>query len=243
MRIARALALAGIGSRRGCEVYVTNGAIRVNGEVVRDLGRQVDPQNDEIVFRGRAVVSDRYVYFILNKPKGYVTTADDPYADKIVYDLLPKNLVRRTAKPAADRMRVFPVGRLDKDSTGLLLFTNDGELANRLTHPRYGIGKWYEARLNRAFDMRDAQVMMKGVSLSDGMAKAYECYKVTQRVVRVMIREGRKREVRRMFAALEYKVLELCRISFGPLLLGNLVPGEGRFLKAEEVRSLKKELQ
>src|SRR5437868_8301554 len=130
MRISRALALAGIDSRRKCEVHVTNGAVRVNGEVVRDLGRQVDPANDEITFRGRALQFTKgaaaggegfYIYYVLHKPAGYSTTAYDPHAKKTVFDLLPRQLVSRTHKPTESRTRVFPVGRLDRDSTGLLL--------------------------------------------------------------------------------------------------------------------------
>ncbi|MFA6600869.1 MAG: pseudouridine synthase [Candidatus Omnitrophota bacterium] len=242
MRISRALAMAGIASRRKCETHVLNGAVQVNGEVVRDLGRQVDPDSDLIAFRNRPVAFERFVYYLLNKPKGYTTTVSDPYADKVVFDLLPKNLVPQTAHPGPGRIRVFPVGRLDKDSMGLLLLTNDGDLANRLIHPRYEIGKWYEVRLHRAFDLRDGAQLAKGISLSDGPARALEWRKVSQRIVRVKISEGRKREVRRMFAALGYKVLELVRIAFGPLVLVGLDTGEGRFLKASEILALKKAL-
>ena len=138
MRISRALALAGVAARRKCEAHVLAGEVAVNGQVVKDLGRQVEPDKDRITFRGKPLASQEKVYYLLHKPAGYTTTVSDPHAEKTVYELLPK-------LPA----RVFPVGRLDRDSTGLILFTNDGDLANRLTHPRYGVGKVYEAKLDR----------------------------------------------------------------------------------------------
>ena len=237
MRIARALALGGIDSRRKCEVYISRGQVTVNGELVRDLGRQVDPAKDEILFRGKPLVFEKYLYYILNKPEGYTTTASDPHAEKTVYALLPTSLVPRTRKPES-RTRVFPVGRLDRDSAGLLLFTNDGELANRLMHPRYGVPKWYEVRLDRALEGRDVGMLLKGVQLEDGPARAERIRRLSKRVLQVLIREGRKREVRRMFEAAGYEVVKLCRIAFGPLLLQNLEPGRGRFLTALESRKL-----
>src|SRR3990167_10312054 len=128
MRISRALALAGLNSRRKCETYVVNGAITVNGQVVQDLGRQVDPEEDMICYRGKLLEHKSKVYFLLYKPVGYTTTADDPHATRTVYDLLPKILTRGTRQQRASRTRVFPVGRLDKNTSGLLLFTDDGEL-------------------------------------------------------------------------------------------------------------------
>ena len=240
MRISRALALAGVDSRRKCEVYVRNGAVRVNGEVVKDLGRQVDPENDAIAFRGKTVIFEKYVYFLMHKPTGYSTTAWDPYAKKTVFDLLPKRLAPRTVKRG--RTRVFPVGRLDKSSTGLLLFTNDGELANQLIHPRYGVGKWYEVRLDRAFDSRDGKRLIAGVRLREGLAKAEKYRPLTRRKLRVLLREGKNREVRRIFDKLGYEVIDLCRIAFGPLLIKGLPLGRGRFLTEIEVRKLKDEV-
>ena len=242
MRIARALALLGIASRRKCEIHVTNGAVKLNGEVVRDLGRQVDLEQDDLVFRGRHLHFQNYVYFILHKPVGYITTAADPHAKKTVFDLLPRTLVSSTHQPGHARQRVFPVGRLDKDSSGLLFFTNDGDLANSLTHPRFGVEKWYHARLDRALDGEDIPKFLKGVWLYEGKAKFEKVESMTPRIVKVMLREGKKREVRRLFAKLGYEVVDLCRVAFGPLLLGNLPPGAGRFLTKSEVESLKKSL-
>ena len=237
MRISRALALAGIDSRRKCEAYVLNGAVRVNGEIVRDLGRQVDLESDDITFRGRGLQKQKFVYFILNKPMGYSTTAWDPYATKTVFDLLPGELAPRTVKN--HRTRVFPVGRLDRNSTGLLLFTNDGEMANRLTHPRYGVGKWYEVKLDRALEPFDTRRLVEGVRLEEGWVNAEKITKLSRRRLQVLIREGKKREVRRIFEKLEYEVLELCRVAFGPILLGDMPLGNGRFLTPAEISTLK----
>lgn len=242
MRISRALALAGIDSRRKCEIHVQNGAVTVNGEVVRDLGRQVNPQTDEILFRGRPVLLAEPLYYMLHKPVGYLTTASDPHAKKTVFDLLPSRLVARTARPSESRCRVFPVGRLDKDSSGLLLLTNDGELANHLIHPRYGVDKWYQVRLDKAFNPTHAGVLTRGIRFKDGMLRAQRVVGVSRRILRIMLREGKKREIRRLLGALDYRVFELCRIAFGPLSLGDLRPGEGRFLTRQEIQKLKAHL-
>ena len=243
MRISRALALAGINSRRKCEELVRRGEVTVNGEVVFDLGRQVNLEEDEIIFRGRHIHFEKYTYYILNKPAGYTTTASDPHAVKTVFDLLPAALVPKTNKPMPSRTRVFPVGRLDKASTGLMLFTNDGDLANRLMHPRYGVGKWYELRLNQAFNPLDIRRLTTGVKLKDGTARAEKIQRLTKRVMRILIREGKKREVRRLFEALGYEVLQLTRIAFGPILIGRMLPGQGRHLSKAEVERLKSAAQ
>lgn len=240
MRISRALALAGLNSRRKCEAYVVNGAITVNGQVVQDLGRQVDPEEDMICYRGKLLEHKSKVYFLLYKPVGYITTADDPHATKTVYDLLPKILTRGSRQQRVSRTRVFPVGRLDKNTSGLLLFTNDGELANQLMHPRYEVGKWYEARLSRAFDIADGRKLLAGILLEDGIAKVKEFRPMTRRIIRILLSEGRKREVRRIFETLGYGVLELSRLAYGTLTLGRLNPGEGRFLTKPEVATLKR---
>ncbi|MBN1687722.1 MAG: rRNA pseudouridine synthase [Candidatus Omnitrophica bacterium] len=240
MRIAKALALAGIDSRRKCERHITNGAVVVNGEVVRDLGRQVNPEEDSIAFRGRILYFEKPVYYVLFKPAGYTTTAHDIHADKTVYELLPRRLIKGSRQPKPSRTRVFPVGRLDKYSTGLLLFTNDGETANRLMHPRYGISKWYQVKLDRPFDPRDGKRLLQGVSLKEGLAKIEKFHPLSKRVMRVLLREGKNREIRRIFGRLNYEVLDLCRMSFGPLTLGGLSLGQGRFLNSNEIKELRK---
>lgn len=239
MRIARALALAGITSRRKSEEHIRNGAVTVNGEVVQDLGRQVDPETDAICFRGKMLQFHPHVYFVMNKPAGYVTTASDPHAKKNVYDLLPRQLVNATRQAKADKTRVFPVGRLDRDSCGLLLFTNDGELAYRLMHPSFQVGKWYEVRLDRAFDLRDRAELLNGIRLSDGVARAMKVKVHTRRVLHLLLCEGKNREIRRMMEALGYEVVYLFRYALGPIMLGNLAPGGGRYLAKSEIQELK----
>jgi len=240
VRISRALALAGIDSRRKCEAHVEAGDVRVNGETVRDLGRQVDIESDEIFFGNRRLNFEKPVYFILHKPAGFVTTAADPHAEKTVFDLLPRVLASRAGRADRAKTRVFSVGRLDKDSTGLLLFTNDGTLANALIHPRTGIAKWYEVRLDRDFNPKDRETLFAGIRLEEGLAKVAEMELLSARRLKVMIREGKKREIRRIFAALGYEVKDLCRVAFGPLTLGDLRPGEGRPLTGAEIEKLKK---
>lgn len=230
MRIARALALAGIAARRKCEAFILEGLVTVNGETVLDLGRQVELDKDEIRFRGKPLSSEQPVYLMLHKPAGYTTTVSDPHAEKTVIELLPPEI----------KVRLFPVGRLDRDSTGLLLFTNDGDLANRLTHPRYGVGKWYEVTLDRPLDPAARARVLRGVRLEEGPARAEKVEPVSARTVRLLLREGRKREIRRIFQQVGYKVEALCRTDFGPLKLGNLPSGRGRPLTPAEVAQLKR---
>ncbi len=239
MRIARALATAGLGSRRKCEELVTNGAISVNGEVVYDLGRQVDFEQDAIAYRNKVLSLAPRIYYLLNKPEGYVVTAQDEHAKKTVFDLLPRQLVASTRQASSNRVRVFPVGRLDKDSSGLLLMTNDGELANRLIHPRYHVEKWYRVRLHRAWQSRDRVKALEGFHSYDGFLRLEEVRPISPRMVLVELREGKKRQIRRVFQRLEYSVLQLQRFSFGPLKIGTLMPGQGRFLTSYEARRLR----
>ncbi len=229
MRIARALALAGVASRRKCEAHILAGEVAVNGAVIRDLGRQVEPGKDQVTFRGKLLsLQPEQVYFLLHKPAGYTTTASDPHAEKTVYELLPK-------LPA----RVFPVGRLDQNSTGLLLFTNDGELANRLTHPRYEVGKRYWVVLDRMLDGETRARLMQGIPLEEGIAKVEEIRPGPGHQVELLLKEGKKREIRRMFSMLGYTVKALCRVSLGPLKLGNLPLGKGRALTPTEITALR----
>ncbi len=231
MRIARALALGGIAARRKCEAFILEGQVAVNGKVVRDLGRQVEPGKDEIRFRGKPLSFEAPVYFMLHKPAGTTTTVSDPHAEKTVIELLPEQLRR-------DK-RLFPVGRLDRETTGLLLFTNDGELANRLTHPRYEVAREYEVRLDRPLEPKDREKLLRGIQLEDGPARAEQVKQPEPGRVQLILREGRNREVRRLLQAIGYRVNALCRLSFGPLKLGELPIGRGRLLAPEEAGKLK----
>jgi 23S rRNA pseudouridine2605 synthase len=230
LRINKALSAAGLGSRRAVEELVKAGRVAVNGEVVREMGRRVDPAADRVEVDGSRVVLDqRLRYWMLNKPLGVVSTADDPQGRPTVVEMVP-------GEP-----RVYPVGRLDRDSEGLVLLTNDGELANRVTHPRYGVEKRYLAEVERLPASAVARVQ-RGVELEDGLARAERARVVAgsgrRRMMEVVMVEGRKREVRRMLEAAGAPVRRLVRTAIGPLRLSGLAPGEYRALRPDEVRSL-----
>jgi pseudouridine synthase len=230
IRINKALSGAGLGSRRAVEELVRAGRVAINGEIVREMGRRVDLARDRVEVDGsRVVVDQRLRYWMLNKPLGVVSTADDPQGRPTVVDMVPPE------------PRVYPVGRLDLDSEGLVLLTNDGELANRVTHPRHGVSKRYLAEVERlpASAVRRVQ---EGVELDDGPAHAERARVVAgsgrRRMIEVVMVEGRKREVRRMLEAVGAPVRRLVRTAIGPLRLSGLAPGEYRALRPEEVRSL-----
>jgi pseudouridine synthase len=230
LRINKALSAAGLGSRRAVEELVKAGRVAINGEVLREMGRRVDPASDRVEVDGSRVVLDqRLRYWMLNKPLGVVSTADDPQGRPTVVEMVP------------EEPRVYPVGRLDRDSEGLVLLTNDGELANRVTHPRYGVQKRYLAEVERLPASAVARVQ-QGVELDDGLARAERARVVAgsgrRRMMEVVMVEGRKREVRRMLEAVGAPVRRLVRTAIGPLRLTGLAPGEYRALRPEEVRSL-----
>jgi 23S rRNA pseudouridine2605 synthase len=229
-RLQRALARAGFGSRRACEVLISAGRVEINGETAT-LGDRVDPERDDVRVDGRRISVDPGLrYLALNKPRGVTTTMRDPHAERDLARLIP-------AGP-----RVFPVGRLDRDTEGLLLLTNDGDLAHRLTHPRYGVEKEYLAEVEGAPSARRLARLRHGVELSDGVARAVDARPAGgsrgRGSVRVVMVEGRKREVRRMLEAVELPVRRLVRVRVGPIRLGRLRPGEVRELAPEEVRAL-----
>jgi 23S rRNA pseudouridine2605 synthase len=230
-RLQRALARAGHGSRRSSEELIAGGRVKVNGRVAV-LGDKVDATADEVEVDGVRVNLDPNVrYYALHKPAGVVTTLRDPQGRPSVRDLLP-----------TDGPRVFPVGRLDRDTEGLLLLTNDGELANRLTHPRYGVEKEYLAEVEGRPGPRHVAALRRGVDLDDGPARPASVRIVDARgdrgQLRVVMTEGRKREVRRMLAAVGLPVGRLVRLRVGPVTLGSLRPGSFRELSVEEVRGL-----
>ena len=230
IRLNKALSAAGLGSRRAVEELMRAGRVAIDGEVVRDMGRRVDPARDRVEVDGSRVVLDqRLRYWMLNKPLGVVSTADDPQGRPTVVQLVP------------EEPRVYPVGRLDRDTEGLILLTNDGELANRLTHPRYGVQKRYLAEVERLPRNTVARVQ-QGVELDDGLARAERARVVAgsgrRRMVEVVMVEGRKREVRRLLEAAGAPVRRLVRTAIGPLRLTGLAPGEYRPLRPEEVRGL-----
>jgi len=229
MRLNRFLALAGIASRRGAEAFIREGRVSVNGEVCTDFSTQIAP-SDHVKVEGRPVRPREFVYILLNKPRDFLTTRADESSRKTIYDLLPAKLPR-----------LAHVGRLDKESEGLLLLTNDGELTLRMTHPRFKLEKEYLVTLDREFDMEDVPKVRKGVYLAEGRAKFEELFRVNPQQVRVILTQGIKRQVRRVFAALGYKVKRLQRIRIGPLTDKRLRPGEIRYLSREEVLVLRGE--
>jgi pseudouridine synthase len=229
-RLQRALARAGCGSRRACEELIAAGRVSIDGRVAT-LGDRVDPAKDRVAVDGRTIsVNPDLRYFALHKPSGVTTTMRDRHAAEDLRALLPKEV------------RVFPVGRLDRDTEGLLLLTNDGELANRLMHPRHGVEKEYLAEVNGVPTDRDLARIRRGVTLEDGPASALSARAVARTggraAVRLVMGEGRKREVRRLLAAVGLPVLRLVRLRVGPVRLGALPPGEVRELEPEEVQAL-----
>jgi 23S rRNA pseudouridine2605 synthase len=229
-RLQRALARAGFGSRRACEELIREGRVQIGGRTAT-LGDRVDPARDRISVDGSRVNVDPSVrYLALHKPAGVVATMRDPQDRRDLTAFVP------------DGPRVFPVGRLDRDTEGLLLLTNDGELANRLMHPRYGVEKEYLAEVDGPPTERRLAAIRRGVPLEDGPARALSARAVASRrgrgAVRIVMGEGRKREVRRLLAAVELPVVRLIRLRVGPVRLGRMKPGEIRELSPEEVRAL-----
>ncbi len=231
-RLQKYLARAGVASRRAAEELIAAGRVSVNGVVVTAMGVKVTPGLDRVEVDGREVAppSD-HVYLMLNKPAGYVTTLKDPLGRPIVADLLP-DIGRR----------VYPVGRLDADTTGLLLLTDDGEFSQMLMHPRFHVSKTYRARVEGTPSEQALDKLRRGVVLTDGPTRPAEVELVERQagscIVRITIREGRKRQVRRMFKHIGHPVIELHRERIGPLELGDLAPGAVRPLAAEEVAAL-----
>lgn len=243
-RIQKILANAGVGSRRGVEEMVRLGRIAVNGRIVTDLPILIDPEQDRIEVDGEHVRlghsrSDRRMYLLLNKPKGVYSTNVSQGEQTRAIDLLPPDLPGR----------VYPVGRLDAESRGLLLLTNDGELTHQLTHPRYGVSKTYRAIVDGFVRPEELRQLEGGIWLADpksgkGFKTGRSHIRVVKRVrdksvLEITLREGRNRQVRRMLARIGHKVRELTRIRIGPLTLDGLEPGQFRPLSPREVRELK----
>jgi 23S rRNA pseudouridine2605 synthase len=233
MRLQKFLARAGAASRRGSEDLMTAGRVRVNGEIVTELGAKVDPRVDLVTVDGIPVsLAEKPVYLALHKPAGVVTTMSDPQGRPTVASLVP----------VAEHPGLFPVGRLDFDTTGLLLFTTDGELSHRLLHPKWHVEKVYRTEIDGRINAEELERLRTGVQLDDGATAPARVRAIRVGAIsycEIAIREGPKRQVRRMFSAVGHPVRTLERIAFGPVALGSLKPRQWRYLDAEEVASLK----
>ncbi len=228
IRLQKVLARAGFGSRRVCDDLIADQRVTVNGEVAM-LGRRVDPAVDEVAVDGVIIgVRPGLVHYLLNKPAGVVTTAEDPQGRPTVVDLVP-------TEP-----RVFPVGRLDQSTEGLLLLTNDGDLAHRLTHPSFGVDKEYLAEVRGQPSRAAVRRLREGVELDDGPTAPASATLVETNLLRITIHEGRNRQVRRMCEAIGHPVLRLVRTRIGPLADRSLRPGAWRPLTVEEIRALER---
>ncbi|MBE0461422.1 MAG: rRNA pseudouridine synthase [Candidatus Aminicenantes bacterium] len=236
IRLNKFLAQAGIASRREADRFISEGRVKVNGKIVRTLGVKIEEETDTVEVDGRRVESKlQPIYLMLNKPPGYLVTSKDPFQRPTIMSLLPPL-----------KKRVFPVGRLDYDSSGLLLLTNDGELANRLMHPRYNVKKVYLVKVLGLPDGLKIMKLQKGIYLDGKKTAPAKIMKLSsmanKTLFRVEIHEGRKREIKQLFKAIGHKVVGLERIKFANLSLGFLKKGQWRFLMNKEIASLKKQV-
>ena len=229
-RLNKYLSNAGVASRREADVLIQSGVVKVNGVVVTEMGFKVKP-GDDVNYGGEAIKGERKVYLLLNKPKDCITTTEDPQERKTVM-----NLIKNACKE-----RIYPVGRLDRNTTGLLLMTNDGEIAARLTHPKFNIKKVYQVSLTKGLKTEDMQQIIDGIELEDGFVKADEVAYVGEgkKEIGIEIHSGRNRIVRRIFEHLGYDVLKLDRVSFAGLTKKDLPRGKYRFLEPKEVAFLR----
>ncbi|HSO89513.1 MAG TPA: pseudouridine synthase [Draconibacterium sp.] len=231
MQLNRFIANAGVCSRREADTYISAGMVSVNGVIITELGVKVLP-TDEVRFDGTRLNPEKKVYLLLNKPKDFVTTTDDPHADKIVMDLI------KDACPE----RIYPVGRLDRNTTGLLLFTNDGDLSKRLTHPSHTMKKVYQVSLDKPVTMDHLQQIADGIELEDGRIAADAISYISneeKNEIGIEIHSGRNRIVRRIFEHFGYRVKKLDRVMYAGLTKKNLPRGKYRFLTEKEIQYLK----
>lgn len=232
MRLQVYLSHSGACSRRAALDIILAGRVSVNQKKIAEPSFGIDPFVDKICLDGKPLSLPQKITILLHKPQGVVTTKSDPFASRTVLDLLPEKF-----------KHVFPVGRLDRDTTGLLLLTNDGPLAHHLIHPSFEVDKVYRAVLDRPLAQEDRRHLEKGILMEDKKTSPCRIKFLGASCVEITIHEGRKRQIRKMFALLRYHVQELCRIQQGSLTLGNLKPGEWRFLTEEEVCRLYRELK
>ena len=232
IRLNKYMADAGVGSRRYCDQLILRGRVNVNGVRISELGTKVDPEH-KVTVDGKPIKPQQHVYWVVNKPKGYLCTNHDPGGRPIVLDLIPH----------VDE-RVYTVGRLDDDSEGLILLTNDGDLALKLTHPRFGITKTYIVLVAGLTTEEELKRMTTGVRLSEGVARALRVERIARQgnasLLKIVLAEGKNREIRRMLAKLGHKVMELRREAIGPVRIDRLKRGKCRRLSLSELDALKR---
>lgn len=226
MRLNRFLAFAGFGSRRACEKLILEGKVSINGHFIRELATTVQPDDDVRVI-GKPARANVPVYLLLNKPRGILSTASDEHGRQTVLDVVPPHFGR-----------LFHVGRLDKDSEGLILLTNDGALSQKLTHPGHEVEKEYEVLIDKPLDPADAAKLMKGFMTEEGRARMEKVHTIDKLVIKVVLRQGLKRQIRIMLYKLGYEVKRLVRVRIGPIEIERMRPGQWRLLNAKEVASL-----
>jgi 23S rRNA pseudouridine2605 synthase len=232
IRLNRYISNAGICSRRKADELIAAGVVSVNGEVIAELGHKIDPVKDQVRYNGELLKREKKVYVLLNKPKDYITTTDDPQERRTVMQLVEK----------ASRERIYPVGRLDRNTTGLLLMTNDGDLADKLSHPKNGITKIYHVELSKSLSQGDLNKIQFGLELEDGIIKPDSVSYVTggsKREVGIQIHSGKNRIVRRIFEHLGYDVVKLDRVVYGNLTKKDLPRGRWRYLEEHELIQIK----
>jgi 23S rRNA pseudouridine2605 synthase len=229
IRLQKFLAQAGVASRRSSEELIVGGRVSINGRIASELGVRVDPKKDDVRVDGKRIRPAKSQWYALNKPRGFMSTRSDPEGRRTLYELVPTPM-----------HRLFYVGRLDFDSEGLVLLTNDGDTAHRLLHPRYGVDREYDGALKEQIDDSALEQLRRGVQLDDGRARAHTVRRKGGNRVVLTLREGRKREVRRMFAELGYDVIRLRRVRYGPIRLGDLPTGEWRELDERELAALRR---
>ncbi len=237
IRLQKYFTDCGVLSRRAAEAEIAAGRVRVNGEIAQ-IGAKIDPARDTVTYKGKVVEakSDRGIYIMLNKPRGYVTTLSDEKGRKCITELISEI-----------EERVYPIGRLDMDSDGLLLLTNDGELTNFLTHPRHEIGKVYHVKVRGKLTGEQLREVGKPVEIDGMMTKPVKVTLIStdrdSSTLEMTLFEGRNRQIRRMCEARDIEILRLCRVSIGEISLGNLAPGKWRFLTHSQVQYLKNSMK
>jgi pseudouridine synthase len=236
IRLNRFLASCAVGSRRKVEELITAGRVKINGQTVTDLATRVQPATDDVLLDNQPLSQRRVLYYVLvNKPKGYITTVSDPFGRPTIMLLLPEKY---------RRAGVFPVGRLDRETEGLLLLTNDGELAHRLAHPSFESNKEYLVHLDKPVEENDLQKIRRGMKFREFTARPCEAEFIDEfhNMVRMIIHDGKNRQIRITFKKLGYKIEALTRVSIGPITLGSLRRGSHRDLRSHEVKKLKQYL-